>query len=493
MSLSFDQYSSQLKDNNVISNYLILDNMDNIDPASIYAELHKSSADAFMFESVEGSEKIARYTFIGYKPLELIKTGSYDDLALKIQALSSSSLLPFFHKGYVGFFSFESVADIEPKLKCAKDSSSHMYMQLVGTLLVFDRVASKIYLVANARANKDQLESLYQLSKHELEELQEHLTKAAALESIKADLNLSLDQLLKSPKAVEFKSNTGKERFYNMVAKAKNHIIEGDAFQIVLSHKLSAEVSIDPLFAYRVLRKVNPSPYLFIYNVRDFNNRNFTLVGSSPEMLVKSQRNSAGDYVAEIRPIAGTYPRGKNEAEDELNAKTLLADEKERAEHVMLIDLARNDLGRVAEPGSVTVAQHMIIEKYSHVMHIVSSVIAKLKSKAGANARLGIDLLKACFPAGTLSGAPKLEAIDIIAELECEPRRSYGGAIGYFSLDGVVDSAIMIRTLVVEVNRVEVQAGAGIVADSVPENEYQETYNKAGALIKVVNLCCLQN
>lgn len=486
LGISFDEFRSQFKDNNVISNYLILDNMDNIDPVAVYAELHKDSADAFMFESVEGSEKIARYTFIGYKPLELIKTGSYDDLAKRLEELSSSSILPFFHKGYVGFFSFESVADIEPKLKCSKYDSPHMYMQLVGSLVVFDRISNQIYLIANVQAlSEADLEPLYRQTLTTLLELQTRLKIAKVLPNIDFDVSFS--------KAISFESNTGKDNFYDMVAKAKNHILEGDAFQIVLSHKLSANLSLDPLLAYRVLRRVNPSPYLFIYNVQNFAGINFSLVGSSPEMLVKSERNVQGEYRAEIRPIAGTYPRGKTEAEDEMNAKTLLLDEKERAEHVMLIDLARNDLGRVAEPGSVVVAQRMIIEKYSHVMHIVSSVVAKLKSSIGSNARLGVDLLKACFPAGTLSGAPKLEAIDIITDLEPEARRSYGGVIGYFSLDGVVDSAIMIRTLVVEANRVQVQAGAGIVADSIPENEYQETFNKAGALIKVVNICYQQS
>ncbi len=470
----------------IVSDYMELEMSAEIDPAAVYDVLHKHSADAFMFESVEGSEKFARYTFIGYKPLELLKSGSYEDLALKIEELASDNELPFFHKGYVGFFTFESIADIEPKLKCNGSSHPHMYMQLVGSMIVFDRVLEKIYLIANnyaahAAANQDALAELKSL-----------LESAKPLPELSCDITLALPDLLRGDAAVQFASNTSEKSFMDMVAKAKRHILEGDVFQVVLSRRLSAKATVDPLLAYRLLRKVNPSPYLFIYNVRDFAGASYSLVGSSPEMLVKSTRMAEG-YQAEIRPIAGTYPRGKDEAEDERNVRTLLADEKERAEHVMLIDLARNDLGRVAQAGSVTVAQQMIVEKYSHVMHIVSSVVAKLKNTVSVkqNARLGIDLLKACFPAGTLSGAPKLEAIDIITELEAEPRRSYGGAIGYFSLDASVDTAIMIRTMVLETNAVHIQAGAGIVADSVAESEYQETYNKASALIKVVNLAKL--
>ncbi len=470
----------------ILSNYLELE-MADLDPVAIYAELFKHSSDAFMFESVEGSESFARYTFVGFRPLEILKSGSYDELAKQIEAKAADNELPFFHKGYVGFFTFESVADVEPKLRCAADKNPHSYMQLVGTMVVFDRVLKRIYLIANSFANNDTNQAA-------LVELKLLVEEAKPLSTLSCDTGVTLADLLESPEAVDFKSNTSEEQFYAMVAKAKQHILDGDVFQVVLSRKLSADVTLDPLLVYRLLRIVNPSPYLFIYNVRDFANSTYTLVGSSPEMLVKSTLVD-GDYQAEIRPIAGTYPRGKSPEEDEYNARTLLADEKERAEHVMLIDLARNDLGRVAQAGTVTVAQRMIIEKYSHVMHIVSSVIAKLRSSLDlkSNARLGVDLLKACFPAGTLSGAPKLEAIDIITELEQEPRRSYGGAIGYFSLDGRVDTAIMIRTLVIEPRRVHVQAGAGIVADSVAESEHRETYNKASALIKVVNLAKQQS
>ncbi len=529
MGIGFEEFELLARNNKVISNYAELDltaslseslaqnpSSGTLDPAAIYAELRKHSADAFMFESVEGSEKFARYTFIGYKPLAIMDSGSYDELACALESLESQAQLNFFHKGYVGFFSFESVADIEPSLSCARANQQPMYMQLVGSMIVFDRVLAKIFLIANSRIGSasancefrvgyensgsqiDELKFNYQETEAKLKELETLIKQAKPLAPLDIDLALNLDDLLKRPKAVQFSSNTGKEKFCEMVVKAKNHILEGDAFQIVLSHKLSANLVLDPLLVYRILRQVNPSPYLFIYNARGY-----ALVGSSPEMLVKSTKDSSGDYFAEIRPIAGTYPRGKSPAEDKANEEALLRDTKEIAEHVMLIDLARNDLGRVAEAGSVTVAQRMIVEKYSHVMHIVSSVVAKLKvidnsnrvkakvegESSGVSATLGVKLVKACFPAGTLSGAPKIEAINIITELEAEPRRSYGGAIGYFSLDGLVDSAIMIRTLRINASSVEVQAGAGIVADSNPDSEYQETYNKANALIKVVNLC----
>ncbi len=471
----------------LVSDYLCLEQKDNIDPLDLYLELLKHSPDAFMFESVEGPEKIARYSFLGYKALEIIKSNSYDSLLeYAAQIESKSASLEFFHRGFVGFFTFESVTDIEPSLGLTSSGPS-LYMQFIGTMVVFDKVERKIYLISNSFESETMSAKDY--NQTQIAELQSCLSRVS--KSADYDLAEGLEELKKSTPALSFSSNVSQQAFEEMVLKAKEHIVEGDVFQVVLSRKLSVDLSVDPAQVYRILRLVNPSPYLFLYNVYDFSEAQprFTLLGSSPEMLVKSSKDPHGDYLAEIRPIAGTYPRGQSLAEDEANAQALLSDPKEIAEHVMLIDLARNDLGRLALAASVKVAQQMIIERYSHVMHIVSSVIAKLKANPGQEFKLGLDLLKACFPAGTLSGAPKIEAIKIIHQLEVEARGSYGGVIGCLGLDGVINTAIMIRTLVIEPDRVHIQAGAGIVADSIPEREYQETYNKASALIKVLNLC----
>jgi anthranilate synthase component 1 len=357
-------------------------------------------------------------------------------------------------------------------------------MLLVGSLVVFDHVKQKLFLISNSLAgSKPTVDELYEASISQLQELKSIISSSSQLE------RLDLDPCLKTVDNLDqsiFYSNTGKDEFINQVNQAKNHIKEGDIFQVVLSHKMSADISIDSLVAYRMLRSINPSPYLFIFNVKS--SIEAVLVGSSPEMLVKTDLKTDSDsnryLVAENRPIAGTYKRGANPADDEVLVNKLLNDQKEIAEHVMLIDLARNDLGRVCQKGSVTVPQKMIIEKYSHVLHIVSSVVGKIKTDFGVSS--GVKLINACFPAGTLSGAPKIEAIKIISKLEKEARGPYGGAIGYFALDGSMDSAILIRTLVIEKNKVSIQAGAGVVADSDPEKEWQETLNKARALISVV-------
>jgi anthranilate synthase component 1 len=269
----------------------------------------------------------------------------------------------------------------------------------------------------------------------------------------------------------EFKSNETLEAFSKKVIKAKDYIRKGDIFQVVLSQRLTAETDLDPFAAYRKLRSVNPSPYLYYMN---FNG--YTVVGSSPELLVKVSKGKI-----ETCPIAGTRPRGNTEAEDEMFAEDLMADEKERAEHLMLLDLARNDIGKVSEFGSVEVTQFMDVQKYSHVMHIVSNVAGSIKKQYDM-----FDALKACMPAGTLSGAPKVRAMEIIEELENTKRGIYGGGVGYFGFNGNMDTCITIRTVVFKDGVAIVQAGAGIVADSVPENEYKECMNKAKALVETL-------
>ncbi|MBT6842584.1 MAG: anthranilate synthase component I [Candidatus Melainabacteria bacterium] len=489
--LSFDQFQELASKQAIVSNWTeLVADLDT--PVSIYSKLHKNSKDTFLFESVIGGEKIGRYSFIGYKALEIIKTyegDPYQKLTERLTEINQNGMevnpaLPFFHQGFVGYFSFETIRYIEPSIAMQKSQYPESYLILVGSMVVFDRVTQKIYLIANTLVDKKQdLEKQYQESLADLAELKTTMDQKIDLPRLDIDLG---SYSTRHPSANGFESNTGEDVYKSMVETAKEHIIEGDIFQVVPSHKLIKDASIDPLKAYRILRTVNPSPYLFLYNLDLDDLGSVSLVGSSPEMIVKSSHNEAGELEAEIRPIAGTYKRGKSAEEDQKLADKLLNDPKEIAEHVMLVDLARNDLGRVCQSGSIKVAQNMIIEKYSHVQHIVSSVIGELKSELGYKS--GVELFRACFPAGTLSGAPKVEAIKIIAKLEKEARGPYGGGIGYFGLDGLVDVAIIIRTMIIENNKITLQAGGGVVADSKPESELQETYNKAGALIKVVEL-----
>ncbi len=490
--IDFQDFKALATKQSLVTNWIeVLADLDT--PVSVYSKLEASGSATFLFESVIGGEKIGRYSFVGYKALEIIETyndNPYKLLEAKLEALNlASNQLPFFHQGYVGYFSFESIQSIEPSLNMKSSIYPQMYMILAGSMIVFDNVSNKFYIVVNSLIDKSKvnddkyLQKTYDNSISEIKHIKKLIDKKINLERLEIDESISVE-------AKDFKSNTGADEFQEMVIQAKKHIREGDIFQVVLSHKLSRKISVNPLKVYRILRTVNPSPYQFIYNIKLKNGQRLSLVGSSPEMLVKAthklDKNGQEFLEAEIRPIAGTYRRGANEVEDQELTNKLLKDPKEIAEHVMLVDLARNDLGRVCENGSIQVAQNMIVEKYSHVLHIVSSVLGKIKSSLGLKA--GLKLLQACFPAGTLSGAPKVEAIKIITELEKEARGPYGGTIGYFGLDGMVDTAIMIRTLLITPNSVEVQAGAGVVADSDPAKELQETYNKAGALIKVINI-----
>ena len=476
-------------------------------PVSLYNKLSKHYSDCFLFESVLGGENLGRYSFIGCSaldtfisfknkskypnnssnPYEQIKN-FLNEFATNLEDnVSVTNDLEFFHQGLVGFMSFESMQRIEPCLDLQESHLPESFFYLAGNLIVFDHVSQKLYVVNNILLEDDydqaKLDGLYQTSNQELDKLSSIIHEVNNLE--RKEFN---EKIQASPSNDSFKSNTSKEEFIAMVNKAKEHILEGDIFQVVLSQRFEKETQLSALDLYRVLRSLNPSPYLFIFNAnleRDNLGENFTIVGSSPEMLIKTEKkfnqHGAEELWAELRPIAGTYKRGQNQAQDIKLAEKLLNDPKERAEHVMLLDLGRNDLGRVCEHGSIHVAQNMIIEKYSHVLHIVSSLKGKLKSDMSS-----VELLEACFPAGTLSGAPKIEAVNIISKLEKDPRGPYGGCIGYINLDGTINVAIMIRSIIIESNKISIQAGAGVVADSDPESEYQETFNKAAALISAV-------
>lgn len=464
-------------------------------PVSIYAKLSKHFKDCFLFESVLGGEKLGRYSFIGAEAINKFcsfkndEKNPFDEIEKLLTEYKNkspennfqTSELDFFHQGFVGFFSFESMQRIEPCLDLQESPLPECFLYLTGSLIVFDHIEQKLYVIVNSLitdSDEAALKELYRLSTEKINRLITIISEESDLERIP-----SIDKNSKEFSTDIFKSNTEKSRFLEIIEKAKEHILEGDIFQVVLSQRFFIEQSIDPLSAYRLLRSLNPSPYLYLFNV-DMSHTNlesFSIVGSSPEMLIKSESLNNEEIWAELRPIAGTYRRGKNNSEDTALAAKLLQDTKEVAEHVMLVDLGRNDLGRVSENGTIHVAESMVIEKYSHVLHIVSSVKGKLRQDINS-----IDLLKACFPAGTLTGAPKVEAIKIISELETEARGPYGGCIGYIDLNGTINVAIMIRTIIVEKTKASIQCGAGVVADSIPESEYQETFNKARALMEVL-------
>ncbi len=453
-------------------------------PVSAYLKLAEGHKYAFLLESVEGGERIGRYTFLGADPflrvtargerVEIARDGAVEErtghvfdvlreLTAGFRPVHREALPPF-TAGAVGYAGYDLVRQIEPRVPDFRvhdvDAPDAVFL-FFTTLLVFDHVKHEIYAIANVRTDEwDDLDAGYRDAVKQIEALERALAKPVKLPpSAPGDAPL------------EVRSNVGKEAHCRAVEKAKEYILAGDIFQVVLSQRLEVDVETHPFQIYRALRAVNPSPYLFYLAMDDA-----VILGSSPEMLVKVQGREI-----EYRPIAGTRPRGKTEAEDKELAADLLADEKELAEHVMLVDLGRNDVGRVSEYGSVTVPQFEVIERYSHVMHIVSGVRGRLRADKDA-----FDALAACFPAGTVSGAPKVRAMEIIAELEPTKRGFYSGSVLYLDFSGNLDSCIAIRTMRVQGGKAYIQAGGGIVADSVPEAEWQETMNKAGALLKAL-------
>ena len=441
-------------------------------PVSAYAKL-RGHGPAFLLESVEGGENVSRYSFIGCNPRKVIsaRPGDADPLKLleaEMARYKPVSLpgLPPFTGGAVGYLGYEFIHAVEPTVPlAAKDDLGMpmMWFMLCDSLVVFDRARQTLRLIVNAHLEGDS-EAAYNRAINELQRLQTVLAGNSPLLPI---------TLADTGKIEVPPGNFGQAGFEQLVANTKEYIRAGDIFQIVLSQRFSKSFSRPALNLYRTLRTVNPSPYMFILETGDF-----ALVGASPEVHVKLTGRKT-----EIRPIAGTRPRGKTHAEDVALEKELLADEKEKAEHLMLVDLARNDIGRVCEYGSVKVPEFMIVERYSHVMHIVSQVEGQL-----APERTAFDLMRATFPAGTVSGAPKIRAMQLIGEMEGSQRGSYAGALGYFSYDGNLDSCITLRTALLKDGMVHVQAGAGLVADSEPTAEYHETINKASALFKAISL-----
>ena len=444
---------------------------------------------AFLLESVEGGEKIAQYSFLGSNPslifwsknnsVTITKNGAterrdqvddpFEELKKLMAGFHPVSVegLPRFHGGAVGFISYDMVRFFEKLPDSASDELQlpDCFFMLTDTILVFDHVNHKIKVVSNAHIDggSEAVDEAYQTAVKKIDEI---------ISALKQPIEH------KSPKRGSWdddavKSNFAPAEYEKVVEAAKEYIKAGDIVQAVPSQRLSVPVSADAFDIYRALRTVNPSPYMYYLKLGDLR-----IAGSSPEVMVRTEE---GDVT--MRPIAGTARRGSSEAEDAELAAELLSDPKERAEHVMLVDLGRNDVGRVCEYGSVRVDELMVIEKYSHVMHIVSNVVGKIRSDKDA-----FDVLRACLPAGTVSGAPKIRAMEIIDELEPTRRGSYAGAVGYFSFSGNSDTAIAIRTILIKDGMAHVQAGGGIVADSVPEKEYQETMRKARACMKAIQL-----
>jgi anthranilate synthase component I len=461
---------------------------DLLTPVSAFLKIAEDADYAFLLESVEGGEHVARYSFLGKDPFLILRahgarttidrggitTESDRPLVETLRKLMADFRSPFvpelprFTGGAVGYLGYGAASWFEPvlgDLGSAADGADDAGFMLFDTVLAFDHVQHRILLIANARISADDdLESLYQFACAKIQFLERELER-----------NLSHSKT-ESGAAVELRSNHTRERFEEQVKKAKSYIAAGDIYQVVLSQRFEAEVTVDPFTVYRALRHVNPSPYM--YFIRMGGASGVSIVGSSPEMLVRVE----GSRV-ETHPIAGTRRRGRNEEEDLRLGEELKRNEKERAEHVMLVDLGRNDVGRVCEYGSVRVPQFMGLERFSHVMHLTSIVEGKL---AGDRDRL--DALVACFPAGTVSGAPKVRAMQIIRELEPSGRGIYAGAVGYLDFAGNLDFCIAIRTVIMSGKSAYVQAGAGIVMDSNPTAEYEETRDKARALVRALEL-----
>ena len=440
---------------------------------------------SFLLESVEGGERLARYSFIGTEPYRVLRSGPHvarneepgDPLAHIEQELSRFKVapvpgLPRFHGGAVGYLGYEVVRHFEPRVPAPEADPLGLpeaVFLFTDTLLVFDHLQHVIKVVAHVRLDGD-IEAAYRQAIWRIEELVGRLSQPLA--ELPYRRHASAEEA--EPSATdrgEVCSNMSRDEYEAKVKRIKDYIVAGDCIQAVLSQRFSRPTHAHPFDIYRALRAINPSPYMFYLELGDAH-----IVGASPEMLVRVE-DGAIDY----HPIAGTRPRGRDPAEDAALEEELRRDEKERAEHIMLVDLGRNDVGRISEPGTVQVTQFMDVERYSHVMHLVSHVTGRLRADMTS-----YDALRACFPAGTVAGAPKIRAMEIIAELERDRRGSYAGAVGYFDFSGNLDTCITLRTMVMKDGVAHVQAGGGIVYDSEPAREYQETENKAQAMLRAI-------
>ncbi len=444
-------------------------------PVSAYLKI-ATGPYSFLLESVEGGERLARYSFIGTEPFQVVKTGPGQDQGevdpLDIIKTTLDQYrpvevqgLPRFQGGAVGYLAYDTVKYFEKVPIPVNDPFElpESQFMFVDTLLVFDHIRHKIKVVTHIHLDGATIDEAYHKATERIETLVKRLQEPLLLDKTKRNHQ--------GNSVKEISSNVTEEEFKDKVNKVKEYIYAGDIIQAVLSQRLSKRTDAEPFDIYRALRTLNPSPYMYFLELDGFH-----IVGASPELLVRVE-----DGVVYNFPLAGTRPRGATPAEDDALAEELKADEKERAEHIMLVDLGRNDVGRVAETGSVEVTDLMRVVKYSNVMHLESEVRGRLRQDKDA-----YDALRSCLPAGTLSGAPKIRAIEILSELEGERRGPYGGAVGYFGFDGAMDTAITIRTMVIKNGTAYIQAGGGIVADSIPESEFQETLHKARAALRAL-------
>lgn len=485
----FNEFERKAKEGNLIPVYReILADLDT--PLSAFLKLKGKTG--FLLESVEGGEKWARYSFIGSDPsltIEgkgktlTIKKGrqkekvKFDNDPLEIISAELKKYkpvimpgLPRFFGGFVGYIGYDTVRHFEklPDNHHAGLNLPDLFLMLTDTLLVFDNLSQKIKVISNAHIT-DSPKEAYNKAQIKIDNIVRKLKSKVALPG----KSTSSSRCRVIPTKTTFQSNFSKDNFLKAVEKAKEYVKAGDVIQTVISQNFQRDTDIHPINAYRALRVINPSPYMYYIDTGKS-----TLVGSSPEILVRLE----GDTL-ELRPIAGTRKRGSTTEEDLMLEKELRADPKEQAEHIMLVDLGRNDLGRVAATGSVKVNELMTVERYSHVMHLASNITGKLD-----NGRNAFDVLRASFPAGTVTGAPKIRAMEIIEELETTKRGPYAGSVGYFSFSGNMDMCITIRTIIFKNKKAYIQAGAGIVADSDPEKEYIETVNKAKGMFKAIEM-----
>jgi anthranilate synthase component 1 len=485
---SLEEFRQKAKQGNLIPVYReILADMET--PVSAFRKIDDGRY-SFLLESVEGGEKWARYSFLGSKPsvvvrsfdreVEIIRHGKTEKRSFDRDPLEAINdilsaykpvpdpNLPRFYGGAVGFMGYDTVRFFErlPDRQKKGMGLPDVLFMITDTLVIFDNVTHMIKVVSNAHVDGNSVTAAYREA-------------AAKIDAIVKKLRGRVpgargrQKRKRKGKSAQLKSNFTQPQYEQAVLKAKEFIKAGDIFQVVPSQRFERSISVEPYEIYRALRLINPSPYMYFLRCGDA-----TIVGASPEVMVRLE----GQRI-DLRPIAGTRRRGATEDEDRSLAEELLADPKERAEHIMLVDLGRNDVGRVSAAGSVQVSELMVIERYSHVMHIVSNVRGTLE-----NGRDSFDVIRACFPAGTVSGAPKIRAMEIIDELEPTRRGPYAGAVGYFGFSGSMDTCITIRTLVIKGKTAYIQAGGGVVADSDPAAEYQETVNKAKAMMRAVEM-----
>jgi len=447
-------------------------------PVSAYLKVARGRH-SFLLESVEGGERLARYSFIGTEPYRVLRTGvspafnhwrsdplvPIEDELRRFQVVPVPGL-PRFHGGAVGYLSYEVARYFEPRLPVPEADPLGLpeaIFLFVDTLLVFDHLQHRIKVVSHCRLDGD-IDAAYRQAAWRIEELVGRLARPLTALPYRQEAPAGV-----APESVT--SNVTKEDYLAKVERCREYIVAGDIYQVQISQRFQRPTFAHPFEVYRALRTINPSPYMYYLEMGDAQ-----IVGASPEMLVRVE-----DGLVETHPIAGTRRRGRDFEDERRMEEELRTDDKERAEHIMLVDLARNDVGRISQPGTVQVTQLMEVERYSHVMHLVSHVVGRLRPEMTS-----YDALRACFPAGTVSGAPKIRAMEIIAEMEPDRRGPYAGAVGYFDLSGNLDTAITIRTIVMKDGVAYAQAAGGIVFDSVPELEYMETQNKARALLRAI-------